>query len=195
MPFVETPVFPEGLSAGSRYGPGYSTSAARNMGGFEASNQNWSMPLYEGDVGYAVKTQTDLNDLLAFFHGVAGMHNGFRFKNWNDYTVTGAQGTVVALGSSRWQMYKTYTYGALTKARKISKPVSGTVAVAGGGSYSIDYTTGIITVIGSPTILPPTSWTGEFDDPVKFKTDKMMPQWISWELYSLESIPIVEVRL
>lgn len=194
MAFVETPRFPEGLSAGSKYGPGYSNSKAYNLGGFRASNQNWEMPLYEGDVGYSVRDQADLDDLLAFFHGVAGGQNGFRFKNWNDYTVTGAQGTVLQLTGSTWQMQKTYTFGALTKARKITKPVSGTVSVAGGGSYSVDYATGIITHTGSPTIAP-TSWTGEFDDPVEFVGDKMLPMWISFERYSWESIPIRELRL
>lgn len=193
MAFKETPRFPEDVSVGSKFGPGYSTSIARNIGGFEASNQNWSMPLYEGDVGYGVRTQAELDSLLAFFHGVAGMHNGFRFKNFNDFAVTGAQGTFIQLTGTTWQMYKTYTYGALTKARKISKPIAGAV-IAGGGSYSLDTTTGIITTLGSPTV-PPTSWTGEFDTPVRFDLDKMLPMWHTFELYSWESIPIRELRL
>lgn len=193
MSFKETPRFPEGLSAGSKFGPGYSTSKARNIGGYEASNQNWSMPLYEGDVGFAVKNQSDLDDLLAFFHGVAGMHNGFRFKNWNDFSAAAGEGTVVALGNATYQMYKTYTYGALTFARKITKPIAG-ATISGGGSYSVDTTTGIITALGSPTV-PPTAWVGEFDTPVRFNTDRMMPMWINFELYEWQSIPIIEIRI
>lgn len=193
MSFKETPRFPDGLSAGSKYGPAYSTGKAYNLGGFRAANRNWSMPLYEGDVGYAVKDQDDLDDLLAFFHGMAGGYDGFRFKNWNDYTATGSEGTVVQLTSTTWQMYKTYTYGALTPTRKIVKPVSG-IVVSGGGTYSVDTTTGIITAIGSP-LVDATGWTGEFDDPVEFTTDKMLPSWISFELYEWTSIPIRELRL
>ena len=96
MSFIETPRFPTTISAGARFGPGYSTSKARNLGGFEVSNQNWLMPLHEGDVSHAARKQTLFNELLAFFHGVAGMHNGYRFKNFNDYTASGAEGTVVA---------------------------------------------------------------------------------------------------
>lgn len=192
MSFYDSPRFPETIAAGSKYGPGYSTSKARNLGGFEVSQQNWSMPLYEGDVRYGVRTQAQWVDLLAFFHGVAGMHNGFRFKNFNDYTVTGSQGTFVQLTGSKWQLYKTYTYGALTKARKISKPIAG--AVIAGGTYTLDTATGIITAVGSPQPTP-TSWTGEFDDPVRFNIDQMLPEWILLEVYDMPSIPIVELRL
>ena len=193
MTFKETPRLPEALSAGSKIGPGYSTSVARNLGGFEASNQNWSMPLYEGDIGYVARTQQQLDDLLAFFHGVAGRHHGFRVKNFYDYLVTGPQGTVLQLSAHPWQMQKTYTYGALNMTRKISKPVAG-VAVAGGGTYSVDTTTGIITAIGSPAVAP-TGWTGQFDTPMKFNTDKMLPLWIAIERYEWQSIPIIEIRL
>ncbi len=193
MSFVETPVFPEGLSQGSQYGPGYSTSQAVNLGGYRATNQNWAMPLYEGDVGFSIVDQPTLDQLLAFFHYVVGRQKGFRFKNWNDFNATAAQGTVVALGSARYQMYKTYTYGAAVTTRKITKPRSTAVA-SGPGSYSIDTTTGIITALGSPTVAP-TGWSGDFDDPVQFNTDRMLPMWISFERYKWESIPIKEIRI
>lgn len=191
MSFIESPRFPESISAGSTFGPGYSTGIARNIGGYEVSNQNWSMPLYEGDVGFAAKNQDDLDDLLAYFHGVAGMHNRFRYKNFNDFKAVGAEGTLVQLSSTTWQMYKTYTYAGLSASRKISKPIAG-ATIAGGGTYTYSTVTGIITKSAGAN---PTGWVGEFDFPIRFKTDKMLPQWISFELYEWQSIPIVEVRL
>lgn len=189
--FCETPRFPEDLSYGSTFGPGYSTSIARNLGGYEVANQNWLMPLYEGDVVEAVKTQEQLDVLLAYFHGVAGMFNSFRFKNWNDFAATAAQGTLVAIDATHWQMYKTYTYGALVKARKISKPLAGGT-IAGGGSYSYSTTTGIITKASGAD---PTSWAAEFDTPVRFNIDKMLPQFLAYRLFDWSSIPIIEKRL
>jgi len=189
--FIETPRFPESIGAGSQFGPGYSTSIARNAGGFEVNNQNWSMPLYQGNVIQGVRNQAELDDLLAFFHGVAGMHNGFRFKNFNDYQALAGEGSIVAIDSTHWQLYKKYTFAALTTFRKISKPVAGTVVLAGSGTYSLDTTTGIVTGTGPA----PTSWTGEFDFPVRFDIDQMMPQWISFELYDWTSIAITELRL
>src|ERR1017187_919413 len=191
MTFVESPRFPESIGAGSQFGPGYSTAIARNAGGFEVNNQNWSMPLYQGDVIHGVRTQDELDDLLAFFHGVAGMHNGFRFKSFNDYKAEAGQGTLVELSSTTWQMYKQYTFAAMVTARKISKPVAG-ATILGGGVYTYDTTTGIITKVSGAA---PTGWTGEFDFPVRFNIDQMLPQWISFELYDWTSIPIGEIRL
>ena len=193
MAFVETPRFPEIISSQSKFGPGFNTSVARNLGGYEVRNANWTYPLHEGDVSH-IRTQAQLDDLLAFFHHVAGMQNGFRFKCFNDYDVDATQGTTVNLTTETYQLYKTRTFGAVSSAWKVSKPVSGTVTVNGGGSWSVDYTTGIITHIGSPVIAP-TSWTGEFDFPVRFNTDKMLPQWVSFELYDWSAIPIIELRL
>lgn len=192
MAFIETPRFPDKIAQGTQFGPGYSTAIARNIGGYEANNQNWSMPLYEGDVAHAAKTQALINDLLAFFHGVAGMHNGFRFKNFNDYTASVAQGTLtVIVADTTWQMYKTYTYGALTFARKITKPLA-TVTIAGGGSYTVATTTGIVTKTGGSN---PTGWSGEFDTPVRFNIDRMLPISVTSDIYSLPAIPIVEIRI
>lgn len=192
MAFVETPRFPDAIARGTQFGPGYSTGKAHNLGGYEVSNQNWSMPLYEGDVSHGAKTQALINDLLAFFHGVAGMHKGFRFKDFADYTVTGAQGTLtVIVADTTWQLYKTYTYGALTATRKIQKPVAG-VTFVGGGSYSLDTTTGIVTRNSGAN---PTSWTGEFDVPVRFNLDRMLPIGMTAAVYNLPSIPIIEVRI
>ena len=192
MAFKESPRFPENIAAQSKFGPGFSTQIARNLGGYEARNRHWTYPLHEGDVGF-VRTQAELDQLLAFFHGVAGMFDGFRFKNYNDYEVTASEGTFIQLTGSTWQLAKTRTYGAITSQWKVKKPVSSTVVVSG-GSFTLDDTTGIITAVGSPTPTP-TSWTGEFDFPVRFNTDKMLPMWISFELYDWQSIPIIELRL
>ena len=193
MAFAETPRFPVSIALGSGFGPGYSTSIARNLGGYEVNNQNWTMPLYEGDAIHGVKSQADLDDILAFFHGVVGMHKGFRFKDWSDYDAAGVEGTLtVIVANTTWQMYKTYTYGALTKERKITKPVSGTLTIAGGGTYAVDYATGIITRSAGAN---PTSWTGEFDTPVRFNVDKMLPMGKGRTLFEVGSIPVVELRL
>lgn len=192
MSFIETPRFPTSISAGAKYGPGYSTSIARNIGGYEVSNQNWSMPLYEGDVSFGVRTQAQLDDLLAFFHGVAGMQNGFRFKNFSDYRATAAQGTLTVItADTTWQMGKTYTYGALTKLRKITKPLAG-ATIAGGGTYSYSTVTGILTRSAGAN---PTSWAGEFDDPVRFDIDKMLPVAVMFDRFDWDSIPIREIRI
>ncbi|MBE0615138.1 MAG: DUF2460 domain-containing protein [Burkholderiales bacterium] len=193
MDFIETPRFPESISAGAHFGPAYSTSIARNQGGGEVRNQNWTYPLCEGDVSYGVRTQAQLDDLLAFFHGVAGMHKAFRFKNFSDYTAVGAQGALTEIvADTTWQMHKIYTFGALMTPKKISKPVEVGLVVGGTGVYTVDTTTGIVTRTSGAN---PTGWTGTFDIPCRFNIDRMLPQWVAYKLYEWSAIPIVEIRL
>lgn len=190
MAFHESPRFPDNISIQSKFGPGFQTPFGRNLGGYEVRNRNWTYPLHEGDVSF-VSSQEELDDLLAYFHGVGGMFDGFRFKNFNDYEVTGTQGTFIQLTEWTWQLCKTRTYGSLTSQWPVKKPVSPVIIV--GGVFTVDYTTGIITSVGSPDS-PPTSWTGEFDFPVRFDTDKMLPGWMDFEIYEWSAIPIIELR-
>ncbi len=192
MPFVETPRFPDAIARGTQFGPAYSTALARNIGGHEVRNKNWSMPLYRGDVSHGAKTQALIDDLLAFFHHTAGMYNGFRFKDFADFEAAGAEGTLTAIvADTSWQLYKTYTYGAITATRKIQKPVTG-VAFAGGGTYELDTATGIVTRTAGAN---PTSWTGEFDTPVRFNLDEFLPIGMTAAVYNLPAIPIIEIRI
>jgi uncharacterized protein (TIGR02217 family) len=193
MDFIESPRFPDDIAAGAHFGPSYSTSVARNLAGNEVRNRNWTYPLCEGDVSFGCRTQAQLDALLAFFHGVAGMHQAFRFKNFGDFTASGAQGalTVITPGVT-WQMHKIYTIGALATPRKIVKPIASTIQITGGGEYTVDGTTGIVTKTSGAD---PTGWAGQFDVPCRFNVDKMLPQWIAIGIFDWQSIPIVEVRL
>lgn len=195
MADLETPRFPEGISRGSAFGPAYSTRVGRNLGGKTARNRNWTYPLHEGDVSHGVKSQAQLNELLAFFHRVAGQYDAWRFKNWADYQalVAGTDGVLVELtANTTWQMYHRHTSGAATGDHIVQKPIAATVAIAGGGSYSLDAATGIITRNSGAN---PTGWTGEFDFRCIFSTDKMLPSWADFGIYDWGPVPIREDRL
>lgn len=190
MADLESPRFPDAISKGSQLGPAYSTGVGRNFGGKTARNRNWSSPLYEGDVIFGVKTQSQLNDLLAFFHHVAGRFGAFRVKNWNDYTVTGSEGIVTTITTNTtFQMWKRATWGGAAGNHKLQKIVSGTTIVSGGGSYTVDENTGIITRNSGAN---PTGFTCEFDLRMVFDTDKMLPTWLDFALYSWGPIRVVE---
>lgn len=198
MSFLETPRFPETISFGARGGPGFSTGVVSFASGFESRNANWSQSRHEYEVGQAVRGKSDFDDLIAFFRIAQGRANGFRYKDFADYTATGSEGIVTALGGSTWQMYKRYTSGSSTSDRIIQKPVSGTLSISGGGTYTVDYATGIITKTGGSD---PTGWTGEFDVPCRFDTDTMRHEIVNRTgttnevLIGWQSIPLVEIRV
>ena len=83
--FIEAPRFPDDISYGSRGGPAYNTTVIVVDSGAESRNQRWSYPRHEYDVAYGVNTLARLEELLEFFHVVAGRAIGFRYKDWMDY--------------------------------------------------------------------------------------------------------------
>lgn len=199
MSFLETPQFPSDIAYGFEGGPGYSTRIVVVPGGAEKRASWWSHARARWEATHRGKTQTQTDTLIAFFRVMKGRAHGFRFKDHADFDASGAEGVVSLITGSPqnlYQMYKRYTQGALTEDRLIQKPVSGTVAVSGGGTYTVDYTTGIITHTAGGA---PTGWTGEFDVPVRFDTDALRIEVIERTsdgfLYTWGDIPIVEIRI
>lgn len=153
--FLESPRFPDQIAYGSSGGPQYSTTVTTTRSGHESRNVNWEQSRAQFDVAYGVRKQEDLEDLIEFFHAVAGRAYGFRFWDPGDYkscqthqTPSSTDQTLDHDGSVTTQLIKTYSRGSFSRVREIRKPVSGTVVVAVEGAettaYSLDTTTGVI---------------------------------------------------
>lgn len=183
--------FPPDISYGAAGGPGYNTDVVIMNSGNEVRNSNWDIPRCEFDASHGVKSQAQLDLLIAFFRIAQGMANGFRYKDWTDYEAVGSQGILTSLTSTTWQMYKRYTFESYTADRLISKPVNGTITLTGTGTYTINYETGVVTKTAGAD---PTAWIGQFDVPCRFDIDKMKATVDSFERYSWSSIPIIEIR-
>lgn len=192
MAFLESPRFPEGISYGVMGGPEFSTTVITVNSGFEQRNSNWSAPRGSWDASHSARSESETKELIAFFRAVGGMRDGFRFRDWSDYK-TGADGVLSAVpdDADQFTLYKKYAIGGRTEYRRINKPVPGTVTITGGGAYTVDYATGIVTRTSGSA---PTKWTGEFDIPCRFGTDKLELSIIAHGVYSWQSIPIIEIR-
>jgi uncharacterized protein (TIGR02217 family) len=141
------------------------------------------------------------------------MAYGFRFKDWSDFKSCNTASTpnfmdqVIGTGDAveaDFQLSKTYTKGAFSRSRDITKPVAGTVLISingvqkleGDGTYpwSVDTATGIVTF--SSTVPPDGEVVRagyEFDVPVRFDSDKLS---VNYEFYQAGSanVPLVEIR-
>lgn len=170
MAFLESPRFPDSIAYGAVGGPRWNTKEAFNAAGYRAALAGSAHPMREYDVAHGLKTQEQLDELLDFFQVTQGKLNGFRFKDWTDYTVASGRGSFLSLGGGTHQLRKLYTIGAGSYYRNITKPVSGTLTITGTGSYSINYATGVLTVSSGAD---PTAWTGQFDVPCEFRDDHM----------------------
>ncbi len=183
--------FPPDISYGATGGAGFQTDIIVVNSGFEQRNATWADSRCIFDVSHGVKTQTQLNELIAFFRVMKGRANGFRFKDWSDFSVATGQGIFTTLTATTFQMYRRYTTSGNNHDRKITKPVNGTIVVTGGSGVSINYTTGVVTVTSGT----PTEWTGEFDVPCRFDTDQMKVGLENYNIYSWGNIPVVEIRI
>ena len=209
MAFIESPRFPPSISYHSSGGPVWKTQVVQTAGGREQRIQTWQDALRHWDAMNGVRTDAQLEELHAWFLVAAGMANGFRFKDWKDCTATPANGIVNVNGrgngTASGQLYKQYTLGSNSYARKIVKPVAGTVVVSkngtalsygtSAGQFTLEATTGVVTFYGTaPTVTDVLAWTGEFDVPVRFDTDTFSASYEDLNASSV-ALPIVEIRL
>ncbi len=203
--------FPTNLSFGATGGPERRTEIVTLGSGFEERNTPWQDSLRRFDAGLAVQSLDDIQGVIAFFEARQGQLYGFRWKDWADYksappsqTITDADQILgVSDGLNRvFQLVKTYTSGGQNYQRIITKPVMGTV-IARAGRYqlqenihfTVDYTTGFITLKSIYTRNTQIKAGFEFDVPVRFDTDRLDINIASFHAGEVPSIPVVELRI
>lgn len=165
MAFIETR-FPDDISYGATGGPGFNTDVVVVNSGSEQRNSLWQDALGSWNVSHGVRTDTQLATLIAFFRVMVGRAKGFRFKDWQDYQVTTANGLLGTAGVGNgtpggFQLQKSYTTAGQTVYREITKPVAATYTVyrggvaktegVGAGNYALDTTTGLVTWVADAT--------------------------------------------
>ena len=192
--------FPENISYGVTGGPEYSTDIVSTKSGAEQRNINWFYARHKYNAAHGVKTEKDIKALLHFFHARMGRAFGFRFKDWADYKSADDEIIAVADGvKNEFQLIKTYSNGGVDRVRKITKPVVGTVTVRLNGEdqasgFSVDYSTGKVSFSSIPASGVIVSAMFQFDVPARFDTDYMPINIKEWNIYSWDSIEIVELK-
>lgn len=192
--------FPTDISYGATGGPGYATDIVQLSNGFEKRLAKWASARARYNVAHGIKTQAQLDALIAFFRGRQGRAYGFRYKDWTDYSVTGQQIAVGDDSTTLFQLVKAYSSGSQTTTRVISKPVSGSVAVYVDAALqesglSVNYTDGTITFDSAPAAGEVISVDCEFDVPVRFDSEQLNATINHAGVFSWNDIPLVEVRV
>lgn len=192
--------FPTDISYGSSGGPEFSTDIVMTQSGYEQRQVNWSQARAVYNVAHGVRSQTQLDELIAFFRARKGRAHAFRFKDWLDYQITSQ---LLATGdgeTTAFQLIKTYSSGSQQVSRTITKPVDNTVdiyvdSVLQSSGYSVDNTTGIVTFDSAPDTDVAISADFEFDVPVRFDTDRLSASIDDYGVHSWQDIPLIEVRV
>jgi uncharacterized protein (TIGR02217 family) len=200
--------FPDDISRGARGGPERRTQVVELASGDEERNASWADSRRRYDAAYGIRRADDLAAVVAFFEARNGRLHGFRWKDWGDYRsgLPSAPVTAIdqALGTGygdtdAFQLVKRYESGTQAWVRRIVKPVAGSVRVALGGveqlsGWSVNTTTGIVTLATAPSVGALVTAGFEFDVPVRFDTDRLDVTWDLDRLGSIASVPLVEVR-
>ena len=205
-----TETFPVEISWGSTGGPGYRTRIIETGSGYEFRNQNWAKSKHKYNAATGIRNANDLDDLVAFFHLAAGRANSFRYKDWSDFKtcvitndVANDDQILVASatgGETEIQLFKTYTIGALSVDRTIILPKQDTLLIAQNEAqltettdYTVDYTTGIVTLLVALSAEDLLTCGFEFDVLCRFDIDQLDLSLDSYRVSSA-SVPIAETR-
>ena len=191
--------FPPGISYGFSGGPEYSTDVVTTDSGYEQRNINWATARAKYTASFSAIPEAMKDTLLAFFRNRYGKAYGFRYKDWADYIGIGqylgkGDGT-----NMKFPLQKTYIdHGGYGVVRKITKPVAGSVIVYVNSvvvSFTVDTTTGIVTLAQAPAQNAVVSADFEFDVPVRFDSDYNPTSEKNWNVYGSDNIQIVEIRV
>lgn len=187
------------VAYGSEFGQEFSTRIVSLRNGFERRNINWSMPLGRHSINYNALKPEDHIKVRGAHMASMGSAIPFRFKDWTDYRAAGeliGEGT----GSSQLlQLVKSYSFGPVTLQRIIKKPVATTVVIYVDGTpnaATIDFLTGLVTITATEGAV--ITWSGEFDVPVRFESDRLDVEPVAHMQNDFAltcSVDLVEVRL
>lgn len=199
--------FPLSLGRGASVTPGFSTAVVTTASGHEQRNADWASGRLRFDAGPGVRSEGDLQMLIAFFRARRGAARGFRFRDPYDFSSRSMAGAVSAgdqllgLGDgvrTEFALIKRYGAEADGELRRITRPVMGTVLVSLGGMLA---TSGWVLLEGGVVSFAVAPGTGvqvragfQFDVPVRFAEDSLEIDAALFAAGDAPSVPLIEVR-
>ncbi len=201
---------PARLAFGSTAGVERRTEITQLSSGFETRTTPWANGRRRYVLAASLRSLNDAAALTAFFEAQQGRLIGFRFSDFADFKSCLPLGAVspndqaigTGDGATRvFQLTKTYGAGASAYVRTIAKPVAGSVALAVAGKalgvnqFSVDTTTGLVTLSAAPAAGAGVTAGFLFDTPVRFDTDRLDVTLENFTAGRVIAVPLVEVRV
>ena len=184
--------FPLALGREAEVAPGFSTQVVTAGGGGEQRVASWAEARAHYDVGPGVRSESDIAVLLGFFRARMGAARGFRLRDPFDWQ---GRGEVIGTGDGHARRFGLIRrYGEV--ARRITRPVAGSVSVrVGGAAVPFAVEPGGWVVLDQP----PAAGAGvtasfDFDVPVRFAEDRLTVSRATWGAGAAPSVPLIELR-
>lgn len=199
--------FPLDVALGSRGGPERATDIVTLASGAEERNSRWAHSRRRYNAGYGVKSRADMQAVLSFFEERRGRFHSFLWRDGLDYSTSGNDvitPTDQEIGTgdgstASFQLTKRYGASFDPYDRPITKPVAASVRIAvdgvelDGADFSVDATTGNVTLNTAPTTSASVTAGFEFDVQVRFDTDRLDIELSSFDAADVPNIPLIEV--
>ena len=194
-------LFPIALGREAEVAPEVSTAILTSAGGHEARNAAWAQARTRYDVGPGVRSEADIRELLAFYRARMGPARAFRLRDpfddcSNDAGAPGAIDQLIGEGDGETQGFALVKhYG--DAARRITRPVAGSVRVAVDGveTAAFELGAGGMVVLDVPPAEGSLVTAGfRFDVTVRFAEDSLSVNRATFMAGAAPSVPLVEVR-
>ncbi len=197
---------PARLAFGCTGGIERRTEVVTLASGFERRTSPWSQGRRRWLIATAARPLDEIAELLAFFEARGGRLAGFRFRDPADFkscapsgvTTAGDQAIGAGDGARKaFQLVKAYG----TVSRTIAKPVVGTVKVSAAGvvlaasAFTVEATTGVVTLNVAPAAGAAVKAGFEFDTPARFDTDRLDVTLEGFAAGRVTACALVEVRV
>lgn len=201
-------LLPLPFALGASGGPERRVDIVALGSGREVRNTPWEHGRRRYDIGGAVRTLDELHELIAFFEARRGKLHGFRFRDPFDYKSCAPSQAPSALdhtigvgggGVTAFQLVKLYGAGVTAYARAIKKPTVGSVLVAvndvalGGGAFSADATSGVVTLVSAPAAGAVVKAGFMFDTAVRFDIDRLDLSLDGFGAGRALAVPLIEI--
>lgn len=107
-------VLDEDVDYGFEGGARYLTNISENPNRFEERDSDWKYGKHEFEASFGDISDERRDRIVSIFHICRGRRHDFKFKDWNDYTITDQPIVVGGLGTADTiQLYKVYDGAAI----------------------------------------------------------------------------------
>lgn len=200
--------FPLDVSLGAHGGPERRTEIVTLANGREERNSRWAHARRRYDAGYGVKSRADMLAVLAFFEERRGKFHSFLWRDGLDFSSHPSGGVPTPLDQqigvgdgarTSFSLSKWYGGSFDPYFRPITKPLAGTVRIAvegvelGETQFSVSGTTGEVSLLVPPPLGALLSAGFLFDVEVRFDTDRLDIELVSFDAAQVPHIPLIEV--
>ncbi|MGE0180221.1 MAG: DUF2460 domain-containing protein [Sphingomonas sp.] len=195
--------FPIALGREAAVVPEFSTAIVTTANGAEQRNADWADARLRFDAGPGLRSETELQELIAFFRARRGAAVAFRFEDPFDNSSNGMTGEPASTDQVLGDGDGARTDFALVKdydgqERRITRPLSGSVRIALDGVEQASGWTlggkGVISFVDPPAEGAAVTAGFRFDVPVRFAEDRLEVNRATFLAGEAPSVPLIEVR-